>query len=85
MLHGVYIQKKPPHFIASAHSIINTLDSREESLALPNNATCIMRRGFCTLVLFISEVFSEVENLEYMYIRVVYTWGREKVLSREVT
>ena len=35
-------------------------------------------------VLF-SEVFSEVENLEYMYIRVVYTWGREKVLSREVT
>ena len=29
--------KKPPHFIASAHSY--TLDS--------NNATCILRRGFC--------------------------------------
>ena len=38
----------------------------------------------CEAVLF-SEVFSEVENLEYMYKRVVYTWGREKVLSRDVT
>ena len=51
MFHGVY-KKKPPHFIVSAHSMYYTLDSRGV-FGSANNATCILSRGFCTLVLFI--------------------------------
>ena len=49
----MYYTKKPPHFIATAHSILNTLDSRGV-FGSANNTTCILCRGFCTLVLFIT-------------------------------
>ena len=42
-----------PHFIANA---------QEESLAQPTILTCILCRGFCTLVLFISIVFRGTEG-----------------------
>ena len=40
-----------PHFIANA---------QEESLAQPTILTCILCRGFCTLVLFISSAVKRV-------------------------
>ena len=43
--------KMPAYFIATAHSmIIDMLDSRGV-FGSANNATCILRRGFCTSVL----------------------------------
>ena len=45
--------KMPAYFIATAHSMI--IDSRGV-FGSANNATCILRRGFCTSVLFISHV-----------------------------
>ena len=43
----------PAYFIATAHSmIIDMLDSRGV-FGSANNATCILRRGFRTTVLFI--------------------------------
>ena len=48
--------KMPAYFIATAHSmIIDILDSRGV-FGSANNATCILRRGFCTSVLFIRDV-----------------------------
>ena len=58
MLHGVYIQKS--HHI-SLLVLINTLDSRGV-FGSANNATCILCRGFCTLVLFIVAFFSASVN-----------------------
>ena len=61
MLHGVYIQKS--HHI-SLLVLINTLDSRG-IFGSANNATCILCRGFCTLVLFIVAFFSASVNRFY--------------------
>ena len=58
--------KMPAYFIATAHSmIIDMLDSRGV-FGSANNATCILRRGFCTSVLFIVQLLA-ADNASYVH------------------
>ena len=66
--------KMPAYFIATAHSmIIDRLDSRGV-FGSANNATCILRRGFCTSVLFLCSLLTlHTEPFVVEFVKTDYT------------